>query len=452
MRIAHITDTHLRHHTPGHARLAARRVRRGAELLNRALTDAKDRGADLALLTGDLVDVPQYLFTPQRAADDEQMWQAVRADYRLVRQLLDDSGLPWIALPGNHDAYAVMAEELGKEPLVQDHGHLRFISFWDQEAAGHIPRRVDQDRLRFESALTDPDPRPQVHLQHFVLTPELDEGYPHTYLEGAELTRRVVGSDRVALVLSGHYHPGVAPTQHGSTTFSVTPALVQHPHPYRLFDVETREDAITAIRTEQIELAHRAAPAKAVFLDRDGCINSRAAYREGPEAMDLIPGAAEGIRELREAGFTVVVVTNQTCVGQGYVLPETVDAVHDRMSQLLLAEGTEVDAIYASFEAGSSAVHPMYAGEHERKPHPGMILRATEDLNLDLSASYLVGDRASDIEAGWAAGVRPILVRTGVGSATEAALADASTCLVVDDLAAAASLICQAPVEAAAQP
>lgn len=448
MRIAHITDIHLRHHTPGHAPIAVRRVRRARELLMRALADAKSRGADLAVITGDVVDVPEYLFAREREQDDAQLWQAVGADYRLVRQLLDDSGLPWIALPGNHDAYRVMAQELGQDPLVRDHGPLRFVSFWDREASGNVPRRVGRDRVRFEAALADPEPRPQVHLQHFVITPELNAEYPHTYFEGKELARRIVESGRVGLVLSGHYHPGVEPHRQGGATFSVTPALVEHPHTYRLFDVAVQEDSIESVHSEQIELAGEQSAAKAVFLDRDGCINTRAAYREGPGAMDLIPGAANAIRRLRDAGFTVVVVTNQTAVGEGYVLPETVDEVNDRMSQLLLAEGTEVDAIYATFEAGPSAIHPMYATTAERKPSPAMIHRAAADLNLDLSTSYLVGDRISDIEAGQDAGVRPILVRTGMGDQAKFTLTGDSPWPITDNLAAAAELICQGSLPA----
>ncbi|SDK42838.1 Calcineurin-like phosphoesterase [Nonomuraea maritima] len=205
MRIAHITDIHLRSHISGHPALPVRRGRTAPELLAAALDDARRRGADAIVITGDLVDVPGYLFDPEPdAARDTRAWQRVRADHRLVRRMLDDCGIAWIAVPGNHDSYRVHAEELGSGPFVRDVGELRFVSFWDRESTGNVPRRTLTERERFDSSLLDPGPRPQVHLQHFVITPRLDEGYPHTYAEGEELQRRLSDSGRVVLFLSGH--------------------------------------------------------------------------------------------------------------------------------------------------------------------------------------------------------------------------------------------------------
>ncbi|MET8867557.1 HAD-IIIA family hydrolase [Nonomuraea sp. NPDC004580] len=446
MRIAHITDIHLRSHIPGHSALPVRRSRTAPDLLAAALADARRRGAELIVITGDLVDVPGYLFDHERdPAADRLLWQRVRADYRLVRRMLDECGIEWIAVPGNHDSYRVHAEELGAGPFVRDVGGLRFVSFWDRESTGNVPRRTLIERERFDSSLLDPGPRPQVHLQHFVITPRLDDGYPHTYAEGEELRRRISESGRVVLSLSGHYHPGAEPDTIEATTFSVTPALVEHPHPYRIFDVELDGDRAGAVHHTQVELASGAPARKAVFLDRDGCINTLPTYRHGPEAMHLLPAAAPALRLLRDHGYALIVVTNQSCVGLGYAEPGTLDEVHDRMSELLHDEGVTVDAVYSTPVAGEAAISDRYNVGDAPKPSPAMIERAAAELNLDLSRSHLIGDRPSDIAAALAAGVRPILVRTGDGRATERAWGDTPPCPVVDDLIAAAVEVVRSP-------
>lgn len=443
MRLAHLTDPHVRRQVPGTAVLPQRRSRESADLLVRALVDAAGRGADAVAITGDLVDVPSYLFEPEReGAVDSHLWAAVRADYRWLRRELEACGLPWVVVPGNHDSFRVMREVFGDRPMQTDVDGVRLLSFWDREHARHVPQRILADRRRFDAAMADPDCSPQVHLQHFPITPELNEGYPHTYREGEELRRRIVDSGRVALSLSGHYHPGLEPQTHGSTLFSVTPALTEAPHSYRIFEVPSAPGVVT---WEQIDLVPKPALAPAVFLDRDGCINTLAAYHSGPEAMELIPGAAEAIRRLRSHGYRIVVVTNQSCVGSGYVTPEVLAEVHGRMHELLACEGARVDAVYCSFEAGASAITAEFASSHVGKPRPTMLLDAARTLHLDLASSWMVGDRAADIEAGRAAGVLPILVRTGLGNATETTWSGLGDVLVVDNLAAAAAAILRSP-------
>ncbi|MEO3888420.1 HAD hydrolase-like protein [Nonomuraea sp. B5E05] len=108
------------------------------------------------------------------------------------------------------------------------------------------------------------------------------------------------------------------------------------------------------------------------------------------------------------------------------------------MSELLADEGVTVDAIYSSPVAGEHAISDRYNVGDAPKPSPAMIRRAAAELNLDLSKSYLIGDRLSDTAAARAAGVRPILVRTGDGRAAEQAWGDTPACSVVDDLVAAA--------------
>jgi D-glycero-D-manno-heptose 1,7-bisphosphate phosphatase len=154
---------------------------------------------------------------------------------------------------------------------------------------------------------------------------------------------------------------------------------------------------------------------RAVFLDRDGVINVEKEYLHRIEEFELIPGAPEAVRLLKEAGYRVVVVTNQSGVARGYYPLEAVHLLHRHLDRELALRGTSVDAYYICPH------HPVHGlGEYGtecgcRKPLPGMLLKAAEDLSLDLNRSYLIGDKLSDIEAGRAAGCRSILVRTGYG-------------------------------------
>jgi D-glycero-D-manno-heptose 1,7-bisphosphate phosphatase len=146
----------------------------------------------------------------------------------------------------------------------------------------------------------------------------------------------------------------------------------------------------------------------AVFLDRDGTINEEMGYINHLSRFRLLPEAAPAIRRLNDAGLPVVVVTNQSGAARGYFPATLVDEVHGRMQALLAQAGARVDAIY-------DCRHAPDAGCACRKPQPGLLLQAAQDLNLDLRRSYLVGDRYKDIETAANAGVQGILVLTGYG-------------------------------------
>jgi len=149
-------------------------------------------------------------------------------------------------------------------------------------------------------------------------------------------------------------------------------------------------------------------PRPAVFLDRDGTINEEMGYINHVSRFRLLPEAAPAIRRLNEAGFPVVVVTNQSGAARGYFPASLVDEVHRHLQNLLAAQGARVDANY-------TCLHAPNAGCSCRKPQPGLLAQAGEDLGLDLSRSYLVGDRYKDIETAANAGVQGILVLTGYG-------------------------------------
>lgn len=181
---------------------------------------------------------------------------------------------------------------------------------------------------------------------------------------------------------------------------------------------------------------------RAVFLDRDGTVNVEADFLRDSDLLALETHAAEGLRALRDAGFALVVVSNQSGVARGLFTEEDVQRVNDRLCQMLAAEGVEVAGIYYCPHHPAGTV-PGYRVECEcRKPAPGMFTRASAELGLDSSASYTVGDRARDLEAGRRAGTRCVLVKTGYGvNDLETALETKVADFVAEDLAVAAAWI-----------
>jgi len=157
-------------------------------------------------------------------------------------------------------------------------------------------------------------------------------------------------------------------------------------------------------------------PSKAgVFLDRDGVlIEDSPNYITQVDQVRLLPGAAEAIRKLNDAGFKVVVVTNQSGVARGLVTEAGVKRIHAHLRRLLKqVAGARIDKIYyCPFHPEGSV--PRYAKpSNRRKPQPGMLLDAARDLGIDLHNSYLVGDKESDMIAAKNAGCRAIAVLTG---------------------------------------
>lgn len=157
----------------------------------------------------------------------------------------------------------------------------------------------------------------------------------------------------------------------------------------------------------------------AVFLDRDGTINVEKEYLHRPEEFEFVPGAPEAIRLLKEAGFLVVVVTNQSGVARGYYDEAAVHRLHRFVDRELAAAGTAIDAYYLCPHHPSHGIGPYRTECACRKPLPGMLLAAAGDLGIDLGRSWIVGDKGADVAAGLAAGCRPLLVRTGYGTAEE---------------------------------
>jgi D-glycero-D-manno-heptose 1,7-bisphosphate phosphatase len=159
----------------------------------------------------------------------------------------------------------------------------------------------------------------------------------------------------------------------------------------------------------------------AVFLDRDKTIIEDPGFIRDPDQVRLKPDAARAIRCMRDAGYRIVVASNQSGVARGLIREEELDAVHDRLCELLRREGAEIDAVYyCPFLDGPEAVVDAYRRDSDlRKPNPGLLLKAAREMALDLARSWMIGDRPADIEAGRRAGCRTVLI-----AASDASVAD----------------------------
>ena len=180
---------------------------------------------------------------------------------------------------------------------------------------------------------------------------------------------------------------------------------------------------------------------RAVYLDRDGTINEDVGYISDPDSFKLIPGAVAAMNRLRAAGFCLPLITNQAGVGKGLMTEEQLEHVLDAFQDLLRVEGTYVDGIYYCPHHPTEGIG-AYKTECEcRKPGTGMLTEAMRDHDIDLSRSYMIGDRWSDAEAGLRAGCRVVLLRTGHGLQEIATLTQerrSRVDYIADDLSAAA--------------
>jgi len=194
-------------------------------------------------------------------------------------------------------------------------------------------------------------------------------------------------------------------------------------------------------RTDSRRLECVAIQRSAVFLDRDGTLIEDVDYLSDPSAIRFIPGAVEAVKRLRQNGFACVIVTNQSGVGRGMMSHDQVHNVHAEMLRMLREQGADLDGFYYC------PVAPVVGSESliehtDRKPGPGMLMKAALELNLDLQSSWMVGDKLSDVLAGRNAGCRAgIRLRTGKGRDADRESAPYPEFAIVEDLAAAAALI-----------
>jgi D-glycero-D-manno-heptose 1,7-bisphosphate phosphatase len=158
---------------------------------------------------------------------------------------------------------------------------------------------------------------------------------------------------------------------------------------------------------------------KAVFLDRDGVVNVEKGYVHRVEEFELLPGVPQAIRLLKDAGFLVIVVTNQSGVARGYYSLDAVHSLHRHLDLELAAFGARIDAYYVCPHHPEHGIGDLKVNCSCRKPLPGMLEQAAADFEIHMSESYMIGDKPTDVAAGLAAGCRPIFLGTAPGAREE---------------------------------
>lgn len=157
--------------------------------------------------------------------------------------------------------------------------------------------------------------------------------------------------------------------------------------------------------------------AKVIFLDRDGTMNEEVHYLHKPEDLKLLPGVGQAVRRFNEAGYQVVVVTNQAGVARGYYTEQDVTELHAYLNRMLMEEGAHVDAFYYCPHHPEHGIGPYKTECRCRKPGIGMFEQAEQAFKdgINKEESYMIGDKLLDVEAGHRYGVRSVLVGTGYG-------------------------------------
>lgn len=175
---------------------------------------------------------------------------------------------------------------------------------------------------------------------------------------------------------------------------------------------------------------------RGVFLDRDGTLNIECSYLSDPDKLTLFPDVIPSLQRLRDNGFLLFIVTNQSGIGRGYYSLEDMHAVNNKLVAITKLEGIHFEEIYFAPEAPED---PSYG----RKPSPQFLLDAAQKHDIDLSRSFMVGDKLSDIQCGWNAKVQAsVLVKTGYGQKViDEGKTDISRAKIADTLGAATDYI-----------
>ncbi len=154
---------------------------------------------------------------------------------------------------------------------------------------------------------------------------------------------------------------------------------------------------------------------QAVFLDRDGTINRDVGYLSNPDQLELIPGSAEAIRILNSAEFSVVIISNQAGIAKGLIQEGQLPEIQKVLLAMLQNEDAKVDGFYYCPHHPEGSVKKFSCSCQCRKPAPGLLLKASEEMDIDLSRSYVVGDKMSDVQLAHNVGAVGIMVLTGHG-------------------------------------
>lgn len=153
----------------------------------------------------------------------------------------------------------------------------------------------------------------------------------------------------------------------------------------------------------------------AIFMDRDGTLSHEVGYVNHLSRFRLFPFAAAAVKAINRAGFLAVVATNQAGVARGYFPEALIHEVHDALRSQMAGGGARLDGIYVCVHHPSLGEPPYRQDCDCRKPKPGLLLRASADLDVDLKRSYVIGDREGDLQLAWNVGARGVLVKTGYG-------------------------------------
>ncbi len=175
----------------------------------------------------------------------------------------------------------------------------------------------------------------------------------------------------------------------------------------------------------------------AVFLDRDGTLNEQMGYINHLSRLKVLAGVGRAVKRLNQAGFKIIVISNQSGVARGYFPESLVDEVNQVLAERLAADGAMIDRFYTCCHLPGAQVKAYDLDCDCRKPRPGLILQAARDFKLDLTQSFAVGDRIIDVDCAHRAKVRGVLVRTGYGRGEEQYLLPASAVrpdFIADDL------------------
>jgi D-glycero-D-manno-heptose 1,7-bisphosphate phosphatase len=155
---------------------------------------------------------------------------------------------------------------------------------------------------------------------------------------------------------------------------------------------------------------------RAVFVDRDGTIIEDSGYISSPQDVQFLPGSIAAIRQLNQAGYKVIVITNQSGVARGFFGEDMLQTVDKSIHKAVLSGGGHIDAFYYCPHHSEHGVYPYRQECACRKPAPGLIKKAAREHQIDLSRSFMIGDHSCDIAAGQQAGVRTVFVTTGHGA------------------------------------
>ena len=174
---------------------------------------------------------------------------------------------------------------------------------------------------------------------------------------------------------------------------------------------------------------------KAIFLDRDGTLNEDPGYLSHPDQLKLFPGVGEALARLKTNGYLLIVVSNQSGVGRGLIDEANLSKIHARLDELLRPSAVDIDAYRL-------CLHRPDENCDCRKPRPKLLLDAAREFQIDLTRSYMIGDKTSDLVVGQVAGCRgSILVRTGEGQKTESQIQENQAIFVADTLGQATDWI-----------